>query len=200
MQTGDSQPWHIAWEDTAWTPDELFKVRTLLKSLLSYWGASLLALHSQGGMCYFLCICHIRKTWWSLMQVTVQAAGQRFVIGSSSKPPACRAVLVCLSVFTRCDEVLAARRRGRAAGACLWGRRLLQRTGTSATLRSSWRRTRSWSGDEPSDASLQISTTWGLSHAWSRVGRTVWERLSPVYCNLPSGGWHSRAFGSAGRL
>ncbi|CAK0759197.1 hypothetical protein CVIRNUC_002679 [Coccomyxa viridis] len=27
MQTGDPQPWHIAWEDTAWTPDELFKAR-----------------------------------------------------------------------------------------------------------------------------------------------------------------------------
>ena len=69
----------------------------------------------------------------ALLQVTVQIACQRSVIGSSSKDPACSEMLC---VTTSGDEVSLVCRRARAAGACLWGRRRLQRTGTSATLKS----------------------------------------------------------------
>lgn len=67
MQTGDPQPWHIAWEDTAWTPDELFKARRLPTPLSIYLdclsASAAITASMQGGMCYFLHICHIMETW-----------------------------------------------------------------------------------------------------------------------------------------
>ena len=101
---------------------------------------------------------------------------------------AAAAMLSCCAVLyftTRGNEGSLVYRRARAAGAYLWEWRRLQRTGTSATLRSLWRRTRSLLGLYLLLCRLVDLHTMGHVSCMESGSKDCTEKVCPVcyFCN-----------------